>query len=50
MRQHAAFTIPVNKLYNNGMNEETLNELKIGDGKTAIGISLFKIITLKPGV
>ncbi|MDR2900483.1 MAG: glycosyl hydrolase-related protein [Treponema sp.] len=41
------FALPVKKAYNCGMNEEALNELKVENGKAAIEVSPYKVITVK---
>jgi hypothetical protein len=44
------FNIPVKKVYNAGMNEETLSEMKLENGKIAVEVAPFRVITLKLGV
>jgi alpha-mannosidase len=42
-----AINFQLKKVYNCGMNEELLNELKIDNGKISVEVSPFKVITLK---
>lgn len=46
----AVFNIPVKKVYNAGMNEETLGEMKLENGKLAVEAAPFRVLTLKLGV
>jgi alpha-mannosidase len=50
VKGEVSFGIPVKKVYNAGMNEETLNELKLESGKAAVEAAPFRVITLKLGV